>query len=153
MDGWNKCLPMIHYATLCNNFIQSLVWPSSNINNIQFVAPHGPGQMAYLGSSLQDPGMFRASSARGRENKYLKFFVRTQIYKTNIKWYCIFIIQPNPSVNNHFMTGFIKIIISKYFLLFLWQVLDVLRTIETEQSISQELSQASYHSSRPPILE
>ena len=149
MDGWNKCLPMIHYATLCNNFIQSLAWPSSNINNIQFVAPD---KWLTWGPHSRTRGCLELHQ-RGGERINIWNSLSELKYKTNIKWYCIFIIQPNPSVNNHFMTGFIKIIISKYFLLFLWQVLDVLRTMETEQSISQELSQASYHSSRPPILE
>ena len=26
MDWWNKCLSRIHYAALCNNFIQSQTW-------------------------------------------------------------------------------------------------------------------------------
>ena len=63
-----------------------LAWLALNINNIQFPAPDLADKWLTWGphtGTLQDPGMFRASSARGErrgeENKYLKFFVRAEI--------------------------------------------------------------------------
>ena len=76
---------MQHYATI--SFSPSLCspdWPhSSNINNIQFVAPQSPRTNGLPGVLTPGPcrtrGCLELHQRGGRENKYLKFFVRTEI--------------------------------------------------------------------------
>ena len=101
---------MLHYATI--SFSQ-LDWPSSNINNIQFVAPD---KWRTWGPHSGTRGCLELHQ-RGGERINIWNSLSELKYKTNIKWYFILSSSPttnNSPVNNHYSsTGFIKIIINR----------------------------------------